>query len=147
MLCALSVVLNTIFTYMYGTSEVFEGFTDKTMYQVCTFVFVLATFIVAALILTKLHGAWLVDDAIDKREEEKIRNYNYIQTHDGAAKPSDIVIAFMGVFAGAVMLLIMENKIGLGVIAFGAFFAVREKMVLRTKTENVAKNLMIEFPN
>ena len=147
MLCALSVVLNTIFTYMYGTSEVFDGFTDKKMYQICTFIFVLATFFVASLILTKLHGSWLVDDALDKHEEEKIRNYNYIQTHDGSAKPSDIVIAFMGIFAGVVMLLFMDNKIGLAVMAFGAFFAVREKMVLKSKTDSIGKSLMIEFPN
>lgn len=146
MLCGFSIILNTIFVYMYGTSEVFVGFTDKTLYQVSTFIFIAAVFIVMALVITMLHGGWLVDDSKDKDTEEKIKAYNYIHTHDGSIKKNDVIVSFIFFVGAFYMISILGNKMGWALIMLAAIFLFRSKMNYTSQKKKVSDTLMIEFP-
>lgn len=146
MLCAMSIVLNTMFVYMYGTSQIFDGFTTSVMYQTTTFIFLAATFLTAILIITMLHGAWLVDDNTKKNEDYNNECYNYIHTHDG--KPSKMAYTNAGfaVFAAIAATIITKNKICLVIILMGLVALVQDKMKLKSKTSTVKRVLTIEFP-
>lgn len=146
MLCAMSIVLNTMFVYMYGTSEIFDGFTTSVMYQTTTFIFLAATFLVAILIITMLHGAWLVDDNTKKNEDYNNDCYNYIHTHDGKPTKKSYMNAGFAAFAAIVATIVTKNKVCLAILLLSVMALMQDKMKLNSKRSTVKHVLTIEFP-
>ena len=145
-LCIFSLLMNCMFTYMYGTSEIFDGFTARGVYQVCTSVFIFLVLLTAALIMTQLHGSWLVNDSSDKEEQANADAYSYIHSHRPVTKKQDVMCAIMLVFAGIILTFGMQNKMALVLFPFAAIFAMRGKMTWNSKRSRVKKALMLEFP-
>lgn len=146
-LCGFSLVLNTVFTVMYSSSEIFDGFTDRALYQWSTMIFILLTLITIALILTQMHGSWLVYDSSEKQEEENTRAYEYIHNNEPTMKKKDAIPAIAFAIIGAFMILIMQRpREGACVLLISAIFFSRGKMVWNAKYRKVSKTLMLEFP-
>lgn len=146
-LCGFTLLLNAVFTLMYSASEIFDGFTDTPAYQISTLIFTGLVFLAIALIMTKMHGAWLIYDSDDKEEVTNINAYTYIHMKKPKAKKQDIITAILLMCVAVVVAFGMDNKIGGGVITVLAFiFFTKEKTTWNSKKNRVAKALMLEFP-
>lgn len=112
-LCVFSMVLNLVFTAMYGSNEIFDGFTDRALYQWSTMLFIGLTLITIALIMTKMHGSWLVYDSDEKEEIENIRAYTYINMNTDKPKKQDIMVGILLAITGLILVFVMNNRVAL----------------------------------
>lgn len=145
-LCIFSLLMNCMFTYMYGTSEVFNGYTERAIYQISTSVFIFLVLLTAALILTQLHGSWLVNDSTNKEENANMEAYSYIHSHSPTTKKSDMMCAIILAFIGVVLVFGMNNRMAIILFPFALLFASKGKMTWNAKKSRVRKALMLEFP-
>lgn len=145
-LCLFSLLMNCMFTYMYSTSEIFDGFTERGLYQACTSIFIFLVLLVAALIMTQLHGSWLINDSSEKEEQENTDAYMYIHSHRPKVKKQDIFCAIFLVLAGIILVLGYKNKMAVVLFPFAFIFAFRTKISWNSKKNRVKKALMLEFP-
>lgn len=145
-LCVFSMVLNLVFTAMYGSNEIFDGFTDRALYQWSTMLFIGLTLITIALIMTKMHGSWLVYDSDEKEEIENIRAYTYINMNTDKPKKQDIMVGILLAITGLILVFVMNNRVALVLFPLAWFSVMRQKMKWNTKFKRVAKTLMLEFP-
>lgn len=145
-LCGFTLILNAIFTVMYSASEIFDGFTDTPAYQMSTLIFTSLVLLAIALILTKLHGSWLIYDSDEKEEIEDIKAYTYIHMKKPVAKKSDITTAILLACAGVFVIFGLGNKAGLLCFVMAFIFFNKGKMTWNSKKNRVSKSLMLEFP-
>ena len=147
-LCIFSLALNSVFIYMYSSNEIFEGFTDGTGYQISTFLFIMAILFIAIMVIVKLHGAWLIDDASMKNEEKLIKDYNDIHTLTGKPKPGNYIAAAVMLIGALYFVLFDKAHTSYAIICvlFAYFVFTQPARTLRTKQRRIAKTLMLEFP-
>lgn len=145
-LCIFSLLLNAIFTSMYGTNEVFIGFTDRTIYQISTTIFIGLTLLTVALIITRLHGSWLIYDASEKDEIDNIRAYGYIHANTPSIKKNDLIFAILIGISGLIMWVFQRNTVIFLLLPLAVVFAMRAKIMWNSKFKRVSKTLMLEFP-
>ena len=145
-LCLFSLLMNCMFTYMYGTSEIFNGFTERGLYQACTSIFIFLVLLVAALIMTQLHGSWLINDSSEKEEQENTDAYMYIHSHRPKTKKQDVICAVFLVMTGIILMVGYQNKAAAVLFPFALIFAMRTKLTWNSKQSRVKKALMLEFP-
>lgn len=147
LLCIMTLLLNCMFVYLYVTNEYFKGFTDVFLYQISTTTFIITIFIVITLIMTKLHGEWLVNDIYYSDDEKLKREYSYITKGIGKNKVIDIILMIISLLSAIFYLVIKEN-IMMSLILFIMAYLIINHKTLRVKKayKIIEKALMIEFP-
>ena len=145
-LCAFSLILNSVFTVMYSSNEIFNGFTDRPLYQISTSIFIMLIMLTIALIVTRLHGSWLIYDAENKEEEENARAYTYIHMNTPTIKKKDLITAGIFAVAGLFVVFGLGNTTGVVIFLFVIIFATKSKTTWNAKKRRVSKALMLEFP-
>lgn len=145
-LCGFSLILNSIFISVYNSNEIFNGFTDRMLYQIATALFIVAVLVTAALILTKLHGDWLIYDAGEKSDIENIRAYSYIQINENACAKSDIITGLILIIIGIILWAGFKNTAAVVLIPFALLYIFKGKTKYKSRFNRVKKALMLEFP-
>lgn len=147
MLCGLTLAMNCLFIFLYTSNIYFEGFADRQLYQISTTMFIASILVTAVVVITKLHGGWLVDDLTDKHEERVAKAYDRLQLGKPKIKPAEAIIGALVVLAGGYMIA-FENNIGLAIVLFlfGYVIVTRASTRYKTAYKTVNKALTIEFP-
>lgn len=57
-----TLIINSIFVYIYRDQDFFKGFVNDKLYQISTTIFIILISLVITLTITKLSGSWLIDD-------------------------------------------------------------------------------------
>ena len=147
-LCVFSLALNSVFIYMYSSNEIFDGFTDMTGYQISTFLFIFFILLTALLVVVKLHGAWLIDDAGMKDEEQLKKDYEAAHTLTGKPKPAHFVMLGLMLLAAAYFLFFDKEHATYSIlcVGLGFVFFTQPSRTLNMKKNKIKKTLMLEFP-
>lgn len=145
-LCVATLLMNSLFVYLYVSNDYFLGFTDMPIYQISTFIFISTILITITIILTKLHGEWLVNDT-DFRKDEYIKK-QYILYKNGIPKIKIInLLAFLICMAGGVFVYIKGNVLSfVACMAFGTILLLNPLIRHKLAYKNINKALTIEFP-
>lgn len=158
LLCIITLLMNCLFIYLYTSNVYFEGFTDRVLYQISTSVFIAAILVTMIVVITKLHGGWLVNDLTRKDEEEIAKAYDLLQEGKPKFKVVDIVFTVFFILIGGYVYTFGLNFIGIGkgsmqailigiLFFFMAFMMLMHKRVKYTSAKKtVTKALTIEFP-
>lgn len=147
MLCGITLAMNCLFVFLYNSNIYFDGFADRTLYQVSTTIFIAAILITAVVVVTKLHGGWLVNDLTDKDEERIAKAYDKLQLGKPKLKPVDAVMAAIIVILGG-YLMVFKDQFGIGLVTMALAYALvtRKNNVYRSNYKLVNKALTLEFP-
>ncbi len=147
LLCVLTLIMNCMFVYIYVSNDYFAGFTDNDIYQLSTAVFTLIILLIAILILTRLHGDWLVDDLTDSNEERLIKAYQTYKKGYGGIKLSDVLMMLVFVLAAVAVLWFGFNKLYAVFMIFLAFLCLSSsKRRYKKYYHLINKTLTLEFP-
>ena len=145
-LCVFSLVLNSVFTVMYSSNEIFNGFTDRPLYQIATSVFIILIILTIALVITRLHGSWLIYDSMEKEEAENAKAYIYIHMNKPDIKKKDLVTGIMLILIGLSIIIFMGNTAGSLTFVLAAMILTSNRTKWNSKKRRVSKALMLEFP-
>lgn len=147
LLCGITLAMNCLFVYLYTTNIYFDGFTDRTLYQASTTVFIGAILITAIMVLTKLNGGWLVNDMSDHDEEKLIKAYEKVQLGKPKTKPADGLLAAIVVIIGGYFLT-SKNNIAIALVMFLLAFSLvtQRSRSYKVAYKTINKALTIEFP-
>ena len=110
---------------MYSSNEIFDGFTDRPLYQISTTLFILLIMLTIALIVTRLHGTWLIYDAQNKEDEENEKAYEYIHMNTPSVKKKDIFPAVMLCLLAIFMIFYLGQTMGVVLFFLAAGFILR----------------------
>ena len=146
-LCGITLLMNCLFVYLYVSNEYFIGFTDNPMYQLSTSVFILCIMMVVAMILTKLHGRWLVNDMTASSEKHLERQY--LKVKRGPLKRSIVqYLLCMIIVAYGLYVAIIKNdlKICITLLLIAYIIYKYKDMQYKSAFNSVNKALVIEFP-
>lgn len=161
LLCIITLLMNCLFIYLYTSNEYFLGFTDRILYQISTTVFIGALLLVMVMVITKLHGGWLVNDLTRKDEDEIAKAYDLVQEGNPGFKIVDMIFAAIFVIIGGYIYLYgLPEALGLGINAGSAiaivigllFFFMAYMMLMHRKSKynyamkRLKKAYTIEFP-
>lgn len=145
-LCVITLLMDLMFVYVYGTNEFFTGFTDNTFYQVTSTIFVVSIELICALILSKLNGEWLINDL--EREDEEKRKKKYQIYKAGVTKLNLIEILLSCIFIGlGIYFYLSQNSY----LCYALFIVAIILLTQKTRSYNNARRyinkcLTIEFP-
>ena len=147
LLCAMTLGMNCLFTYLYTGNIYFEGFTARPLYQISTSVFLGAMLMVAVMVITKLHGGWLINDLSNKDETRIAKAYDLIQKGKPKMKPADVVLGTICALGGGYFISFQENlAVGLGLLVMALLLITHNSTKYRNAYRTVNKALTIEFP-
>lgn len=146
-LCLLTLGMNALFIYLYVSNEYFDGFTDGTLYQFSTTIFIALILLVMVFVITKLHGDWLVNDL---RQKDEI---NIAKAYDIVLKGRDkttIIEKLLGTILGIIGLYFIYKKnnypLGIGIVLLAFILFSHKYQKYQNSISRVNKALMLEFP-
>lgn len=149
LLAGMTLVMNTMFVYLYSTNEVFIGYDDNILYQVATTLFLAAMIIICVVGICKLNGKWIVDDLNSATDNERLkRAYDkYYQKKDTKPVGGYIFCTILIVLAGVIYLILPPLRLMSYFLAFVGLFMM---FVVGTNVSNqrntVRRGLEMEFP-
>ena len=145
-LCIATLFMNSIFVYIYISNEYFIGFTKLPIFQISTLIFTAIILVTITVVLTKLHGEWLINDTDYRKDDYIKKQYLFYKNGIPKLKAMDI-ITFLICIAGAVYMFIVKEytlcaiSVALSILVIG-FPGGRHKAAYKV----VSKSLTIEFP-
>lgn len=146
-LCLLTLGMNALFIYLYVSNEYFIGFTDSALYQVSTTAFVAMILFVMVLIITRLHGEWLVNDLVKK--DEKLIQKAYDTVMNGQTKVN-LIEKIFGIGLGLAGLYVLYQShnysISLSVITLAYIVFTHKYHKYQSALKRINKALTLEFP-
>ena len=145
-LCIMTLLMNSMFVFLYVSNENFIGFTDNTIYQISSLLFITSVLLTITIILVKLHGQWLVNDT-DYTNDEYIKR-QYIAFKKGKQKLQVVdILAFVMCIAASVYLFIIEKYTYIIVTTLmGIFIITNKKRLFNRAYKTITKAFTIEFP-
>lgn len=145
-LCLSTLFLNCIFVYLYVSNEYFVGFVKENVYQISTLLFISSVLIIVTLIMTRLHGEWLVNDLNYLNDEKIKREYQIYKQGKQRISIVDIVIFIICV--GCSFLLYFYDLYSFAIVSiiFGLYILIRKRIKYRQAFKTLSKALTIEFP-
>ena len=107
-LCVISLLLNSAINYMYIGNDYFVGYLDSNMYQISTLLFIIFNLLIITIILTKLHGEWLINDTYYLKDEN-IKN-KYLVYKKGKSKNKILTIIISGFILASSIYFFLKDK-------------------------------------
>lgn len=147
MLSIMTIFMNCAFVYIYNANDVFKGFQQSTAYQVSTFIFLAAMLIVLTLTISKLHGAWLVNDSNEKDLKRAENAYKDLEAKRKPIRKGDVIILAILLILFAVCLFALKNYY-LAIVCIVAMGIVSMATATRTSHNRrvVKRAMQLEFP-
>ncbi len=145
-LCIVTLLMNTLFVFLYVSNEAFIGFTDNMVYQVSTSIFIASILITITLILTRLHGGWLVEDTKYVNDEKLEREYEIYK--GGIKKPALVEILFLILcLLGFIYLIYLKQYVFALICLFIGILVINNKRrIYRSAYKSLHKSFTVEFP-
>lgn len=145
-LCLATLIMNCFFVYLYVSNEYFVSFVDNKIYQISTLIFVAVLLLTITIVLTKLHGEWLIDDTAYQKDETLKKKYQIYKGGRPKTKLINILSCLICVAGGAYLLLI--KMIPMALFCFGLALICLFDSFLKYKRAYriINKALTIEFP-
>lgn len=145
----MSIVLALVICLMLvvGLPTELQLFTNSPVYQFVTALLIALSLIIYCFVNSRLNGQWLLYDVTTSKQEEIIKNVEYIRHYDiNKAKKQNWIKASL--FTPIIILgFILSNPtfIVIGIIGtvFGYF---QNSLIYKSKKNSVERELKIEFP-
>ncbi|MDO4500333.1 MAG: hypothetical protein Q4B60_03550 [Erysipelotrichaceae bacterium] len=145
-LCLVTLMMNSLFAYLYVSNEFFIGFTKTNLYQIITLLFIASVMITITILSIKLHGEWLIND-LSSSDDEYLKKYYEIY-RGGLKKPkiADYIMTVLSI-AGAVYLFIQKEYLYMLIcLVLGLMILFNYKRRYKRAYRIVNKALIVEFP-
>lgn len=145
-LCVMTLFMDLMFIYVYGSNDFFNGFTDNVFYQISTALFVITIETVCALILGKLNGDWLIDDIKIDNDESLKTKYKLLKRGKQKLTIIDILLTLVFI-ALAIYFFILNNKtIAISLIIVAYLSITNKKRKYKSIKKAISKQFTLEFP-
>ena len=146
-LCALTLLMNSVFAIMFASNDYFAGFETNIAFQVSNTVFIASVLITIALMLSKIHGKWLIEDISSKNQEIAERYYRIYRAGPKKVKPITYIMAAIYAVAGIFFFVKGHNIPAALVLMFVAGFTLMQpRMKVPNAKKQVKKYIETEFP-
>lgn len=145
-LCVLTLVMDLMFVYVYGTNDFFTGYTSNLFYQISTTLFVVSIEIICFVILTKLTGEWLINDTIVDEDESLKKNYKLYKKGYPKLSILEIVISGLFIALGIYLFLTNQKYLGYACIIFSIVLLSHKTRRFNAIKKSITKKMEIEFP-
>lgn len=146
LLCALTLLMNSIFVYIYIKNDYFAGFTSSFLYQLSTTLFIGLILLIMTLILTRLNGEWLIDDLIKNDEANLKTKYQLYLNHNLQVSAVFILLSAICILLACFCLIKKEQFAALGLFVLSAIIILEKKRKYQAAFMKIAKTIEIEFP-
>lgn len=145
-LCLATLIMNCFFVYLYVSNEYFVSFVDNKIYQISTLIFVAVLLLTITIVLTRLHGEWLINDTAYQKDETLKKKYQIYKGGRPKTKLINILSCLICIAGGAYLLLI--KMIPMALFCFGLALICLFDSFLKYKRAYriINKALTIEFP-
>ena len=145
-LCLITLLMNSFFVYLYVSNEYFISFVDEKIYQISTLIFIAILLVTITIVLTRLHGEWLINDTAYQKDEALKKKYQLYKGGKPKTKLVNILTCLVGIAGGAYLLLI--KMIPMALFCFGLAIICLFDSFLKYKHayRTINKALTIEFP-
>lgn len=146
-LCALTLLMNSVFAIMFAPNDYFAGFETNTAFQISNTIFIASVLITIALMLSKIHGKWLIEDISNKNQKIAERYYSIYKAGPKKVKPVTYVMALAYAIAGIFFFVKGKNIPASIILMFVAGFTLMQpKMKVPNAKKQVKKYIETEFP-
>lgn len=145
-LCVATLLMNCMFIFIYMSNESFVGFTDSLVYQLSTLIFVACILITITIVLTKLHGEWLINDTGYKADEILKKQYEIYKAGKKKIKVPEIILIILCLGA-SVYLVFIKQYIYIMLPIFILLYTLTKNIrIFKNAFNKISKALTIEFP-
>ena len=148
-LVLITMASNCLFVSMYSSNDVFKSFTDNTVYQVSSTLFMMALIIVLCTFQIRLNGKWLIDDKTTKTDKKALKSFQYIIDPNNIPeilfKDKMLGLAFL-ILAVAFYIKTTSLFISLLIIYVAYLCYTQNRRKYKMHVKNVKKYLTVEFP-
>lgn len=147
-LCLLTMAMNLLIIYVFGSHPEMAGFTEMPLYQISTFIFLSALLIMICLIYIKLNGKWLIDDKTKKIDQSYEKSWQYLIS-DKPIKPTvpQMIIAAI-IASGGIYFYTSTRNIAILLLTLGTavMLLYNNKRLYNLHKKRTTKAIEIEFP-
>lgn len=145
-LCAITLIMNVMFVFIYVSNEYFKGFVDIIYYQISSTIFIGIVLLVIAIIVVRLNGEWLIDDEENKEQEFLKKKYRLYKKGKQKINIVDILLCLICLALAVYLYTINKIPPAIGLIALAyILLSQKARSYLATK-KYLIKELTIEFP-
>lgn len=146
-LCGITLAMNCIFVFLYTGNEYFLGFTNNTLYQISTAVFIIAILLVVVAALVLLNGSWLINDMTVNDEEGLKKAYKTWEEGQKPIKKAEIALSIISIAAGAYYMTKASYIVALSLFGMGAIILTTQRRKYTNAYKKLVEHYSIEFPN
>lgn len=148
-LSLLTMFCNCIFVSMYTSNEVFSSFTNHSVYQCSSTLFMISLIITISIFQIKLNGEWLLDDKTLEINNKAMRSFRYIQNYKEQKRPLvNKIMAVLSVMLAFYNIVLTQNFImSLLCLYLAYYFYNNEKNIYKKHSRHIKKYLQIEYPS
>lgn len=145
-LCVATLLMNCMFVFIYVSNETFIGFTDSLIYQISTLIFIGAILITITIVLTRLHGEWLINDTDYKNDEYLKEQYDLYKEGKKKIKIPDIILSVIFIGSSIYFFIIKQYALIIMPIILAIFLLTKSYRTYNNAYKKISKSLTIEFP-
>lgn len=145
-LCVTTLLMNSLFIYIYVSNDAFKGFTDGVLYQITTLVFISLILITITIVLTRLHGNWLINDTDYNKDEQLKKSYEIYKKGKTKIKIPDIILSVL-CLVGCVYLVIINKVVYvIPILGIGIYTITKNTRKFKNAYKKINRAITIEFP-
>lgn len=145
-LCLVTLFMNSMFVFLYVSNEAFIGFTDNVIYQVSTSIFIASILITITLILTKLHGEWLINDTKYSDDQKLEKAYTIYKKGKQKLGVIDIIFGLLGLACTIYLFVIKQYLFMLLTFVISLLIFFNKTRIFNNAYKTLHKSFTIEFP-
>ncbi|MBR0419242.1 MAG: hypothetical protein IJI66_08740 [Erysipelotrichaceae bacterium] len=147
MLTIMTIFMNCMFIWIYNTNEAFSGFENYPIYQISTFIFLLSMLVVLTLAISKLHGAWIVNDSNINDIRKAEAAYNDLKIKRKPIRKGDIIISIILLIMFGFCAIYLRNAPFSIMCLFGIILVLSATATRKANNiRRVGKAMSLEFP-
>lgn len=141
-----TLIINSVFVYIYKKQSFFEGFVENEVYQISTTIFIILISLIITVTINKLSGIWLINDTDIKNEKELIKAYDAYRKNDYKLKTIDKIIVVALLLAGLYLYYIKLKTYSYLVFIVALIVAIIRKLDFINKKKTLDNYFKINFP-
>lgn len=148
-LSLLTMGANCLFILLYNSTEAFAQFTQNTVYQISSCIFMSALMWLICVFQMKMNGKWLINDRLKTDEKKDKKSLDFINKYKNkvtATRPQKIG-AIIFVLIGIGMFIYTDSIVVLSFCAIVAYMLwTQNKREYNSHVNRIRKTINIEFP-
>lgn len=145
-LCVAALFMNSILVYLYSTSSFLSDFVYEPVYQISTLIFIASVLITITVVLTKLHGEWLINDTEYLDDEYLKKKYQRYKKGKPVIKAINIIIFIWILLTGAYFFYLKKALFGTVICLYAFIILFNPFIKYKSTSKYLSKALTIEFP-